>query len=265
LKPDIGEFRGQIVKAKEEAVSLANRELKAIVVKCKERKNKEQLLDEELTKARCYDDSFAGAGYINSVAPVYKNDEKLIDALSMFYASSKIYGTPNPNTRRTRESVLEMVYEDSLIFLKRFYLAKLISRLLQALQMEKPEIHTTSHNWKLTEETKRELNRYAPRKSIPYKKHYNFLIEHNVIDANMTIEEFCDLVQRAHFGLMYKWAEENNAKEKLRTYIHKLSMHYFSGLDKYQETAATSMSITTIQLSKYNRKNEYAEKLYEII
>lgn len=120
----------QIRKAKDEAVSWANHEIKAIVVKYQGRKDKKQLLEAELLKAKEFQDSAVGNGYINSLAPGFATDEELIQTIANYYLSSKVVISPNPRTGWTEESTMQYVYDDSLIFLRRYYLADYLKKML---------------------------------------------------------------------------------------------------------------------------------------
>lgn len=120
----------QIRKAKDEAVSWANHEIKAIVVKYQGRKDKKQLLEAELLKAKEFQDSAVGNGYINSLAPGFATDEELIQTIANYYLSSKVVISPNPRTGWTEESTKQYVYDDSLLFLRRYYLSSYISQIL---------------------------------------------------------------------------------------------------------------------------------------
>ena len=120
----------QIRKAKDEAVSWANHEIKAIVVKYQGRKDKKQLLEAELLKAKEFQDSAVGNGYINSLAPGFATDEELIQTIANYYLSSKVVISPDPRTGWTEESTMQYVHDDSLIFLRRYYLSSYISQIL---------------------------------------------------------------------------------------------------------------------------------------
>ena len=119
----------QIRKAKDEAVSWANHEIKAIVVKYQGRKDKKQLLEAELLKTKEFQDSAVGNGYINSLAPGFATDEELIQTIANYYLTCDFL-SPNPTIGWTDESTLKYVHDDSLIFLRRYYLVKYLSRIL---------------------------------------------------------------------------------------------------------------------------------------
>ena len=120
----------QIVKARQEAIMWANHEIKAIAVKYQGRKDKKELLEAELLKAREFQDSAVGNGYINSLAPIYENDETLVSAIANYYMSSKVVTNPDTRTGWTEESTQKYVYDDSFTFLRRYYLASYLSLIL---------------------------------------------------------------------------------------------------------------------------------------
>ena len=120
----------QIRKAKDEAVSWENHEIKAIVVKYQGRKDKKQLLEAELLKAKEFQDSAVGNGYINSLAPGFATEEELIQTIANYYLTCDFL-SPNPITGWTNESTLKFANEDSLKFLRRYYLVKYLSRILE--------------------------------------------------------------------------------------------------------------------------------------
>lgn len=119
----------QIRKAKDEAVSWANHEIKAIVVKYQGRKDKKQLLEAELLKAKEFQDSAVGNGYINSLAPGFDTDEELIQTIANYYLTCDFL-SPNPTIGWTDGTTLKYVYDDSLIFLQRYYLADYLKKML---------------------------------------------------------------------------------------------------------------------------------------
>ena len=128
----------QIRKAKDEAVSWANHEIKAIVVKYQGRKDKKQLLEAELLKAKEFQDSAVGNGYINSLAPGIATDEELIQTIANYYLTCKFL-RPNPTTGWTDETTLKYVHDDSLIFLRRYFLVKYLTMLINSSQLEEDD------------------------------------------------------------------------------------------------------------------------------
>ena len=119
----------QIRKAKNEAIRWANLEIKAIVGKYQGREDKKQLLEEELSKAREFKDSAVGKGYIISMFPVFDTDEELIQTIANYYLTCDFL-SPNPTIGWTDETTLKYVHDDSLIFLRRYYLSSYISQIL---------------------------------------------------------------------------------------------------------------------------------------
>lgn len=119
----------QIVKARQEAIMWANHEIKAIAVKYQGRKDKKELLEAELLKAREFQDSAVGNGYINSLAPGFKDDEELIETIANYYVSSKVVASFDFR-EWTEEFRMDYVHDDSLKFLQRYYLSRYLSQML---------------------------------------------------------------------------------------------------------------------------------------
>lgn len=108
-----------------------------------------------------------------------------------------------------------------------------------------------THVWELTDEEKGRLAKYSPSRTFPAEKHLKFLITNNVIDANMGSTYLADVVQRAHFGKMYEWADRNGAKTKLRAYVHRVAQKYYPHNKDYVNAAAKSMEIKKEALQKH--------------
>ena len=119
----------QIAKARQEAIMWANHEIKAIAVKYQGCKDKKELLEAELLKAREFQDSAVGDGYINSLAPGFKDDDELIETIANYYMSSKVVASVDLR-EWTEEFKKDYVHDDSLKFLRRYYLSRYLSQML---------------------------------------------------------------------------------------------------------------------------------------
>lgn len=130
-------------------------------------------------------------------------------------------------------------------------------------QGESKEDEHKSFVWIMSDAEKGVMTKYTPKERPPYRTHYRLLKESGAIDEDMDLNYFIDAVTRAEFGMMYAWAGENNAKTKIRAYVHKLATKYFChGRDKeYMAKAAESMGITGRQLSRYKITKDFSENL----